>query len=122
MDIGVIAVVFLLGTFFLAISAGSQYAAPAETNKDLLDTLKSIIHQVSIEKYDNIEYWFDKNTSCFLGQGKTFDDVIAVLKIRFPDHAFVLEDIGGISAKTEWQLKTFDELRNIPLVDLPLKR
>ena len=43
---------------------------------------------VKMEVIDDIIYLWDSSTGDFLAQGKTLDDAIEVLKIRFPDTQF----------------------------------
>lgn len=83
---------------------------------DVLKRLRDIIHQVKIEKNGDIEYWYDADSDHFLGQGKTLDEVIAVLKSRFPDHIFLLEEQGGIAEQTGWKLMAPDEFKKIELI------
>ena len=83
---------------------------------DVLKRLNNIIHQVKIEEHSGMEYWYDKDSNVFLGQGRTLDEVVEVLKARFPDHIFLLENRGGIAAKTGWQLKTAEEVKKIELI------
>jgi hypothetical protein len=82
---------------------------------DVLKKLQEIIHQVKIEKRDDIEYWYDADSHHFLGQGSTTEEVIAVLKFRFPEHIFLLEDVGGVAAQTGWKLMTPEEFKQVQL-------
>jgi len=84
-------------------------------HNNLIDYLNKIIHTVEIEKHSNIEYWFDTDSHQFLGQGATFEEIIDVVKSRFPDHIFLLKDQGGFCAKTNWQIVPFDELKTLDL-------
>lgn len=79
----------------------------------VLKKLNDIIHQVKIEERNGFEYWYDQDSDTFLAQGKTIDEVISVLKARFPDHVFLLEDRGGIAAQTGWKLLTAEEFKKI---------
>jgi len=83
---------------------------------DVLKRLKEIIHQVKIEKRGDIEYWYDEHSQQFLGQGKTLEEVVSVLKARFPDHVFLLEEQGGIAQETGWKLMTPEEFKKIELI------
>lgn len=75
--------------------------------------LNEIIHQVNVETHYNIEYWFDTHTNKFLAQGKSMEEVVDVLKVRFPNHIFILEEQGGICAKTNWRLVPFETLKSM---------
>lgn len=77
----------------------------------LLKHLKDVIHQVKVENVNGVEYWYDEGSHTFLGQGRSVDEVIAVLKARFPDHVFLLEGRGGVAAQTDWKLMDPDEFR-----------
>ncbi len=83
---------------------------------DILKRLRDIIHQVKIEKRGEIEYWYDEHSEQFLGQGKNLDDVVSVLKARFPDHVFLIEDRGGIAEQTGWKLISPEEFKKIELI------
>jgi hypothetical protein len=81
-----------------------------EAETKIKDHLNKIIHDVTVEKHNDTEYWFDKETDEFLGQGQTRDDVAKHLKSRFPDHIFVLP-AEGILCAPEWKLtKTIDPI------------
>jgi hypothetical protein len=58
---------------------------------------------VEIETVGEVEYWYDADTKAFLGQGKTFYDIVDHLKSRFPDHIFILKDKGILNAP-EWKI------------------
>lgn len=53
--------------------------------------LNEIIHIVETEQHGEITYWFDAGDNEFLGQGKTYDEIVAHVKSRFPDHVFILK-------------------------------
>jgi hypothetical protein len=99
--------VFMLLQFIELVNKASQIKKNA-----IIKHLKSIIHEVSVEKHQGIEYWFDGDDK-FLGQGKTFDDTLSVVKSKFPDHIFLFKDQGGLCANTNWQIVPFDELKQL---------
>lgn len=84
-----------------------------EKRQELIKYLNEVIHQVQVEYHHGVEYWFDQHNNRFLAQGTTPDEVINVLKSRFPDHIFLLENQGGISAKTNWQIVPFDNFKTL---------
>ena len=86
------------------------------THVAVLKRLDEIIHQVNIEKVKDIEYWYDEKDK-FLAQGKSLEEVIDVLKLRFPDHVFLLENRGGIGAQTDWKLMTPEEVKQAKIFD-----
>jgi hypothetical protein len=83
---------------------------------DVLKRLRDIIHQVKIEKVGDMEYWYDQDNNTFLGQGKTLDEIVSVLKSRFPEHVFLLEEQGGIAELTGWKLMSPEEFKKINLI------
>lgn len=83
---------------------------------NILKKLNNLIHQVKIEKHSGMEYWYDQDDHTFLGQGRTLEEVVEVLKTRFPDHIFLIKDKGGIAAKTDWKLVSADEVKKIELI------
>lgn len=82
---------------------------------DLLKRLSDTIHQVKIEEHNGVEYWYDQDSHAFLGQGVTLEEVVDVLKSRFPDHVFLIKDRGGLAAKTGWKLMSPEEVKKIEL-------
>jgi hypothetical protein len=81
----------------------------------VLKQLNDIIHQVKVEKHNDVEYWFDRDSEEFLGQGKTIEEVIAHLKARFPDHIFLLQGVGGVAKQTDWKLLDVEEFQKVQL-------
>lgn len=90
------AVCQLIGVFLRLSTIG-------QIHTKLRDHLDKIIHNVDIEKVNDVEYWYDADNKEFLGQGKTVDEVISHLKIRFPEHIFVIKD-QGILCSPEWKI------------------
>jgi hypothetical protein len=82
---------------------------------DILKQLTEIIHQVKVEERDGIKYWYDADSEVFLAQGKTIDEVINVIKSRFPDHIFLIQDTGGVSKQTDWKLMSVEEFNKIAI-------
>lgn len=89
--------------------------ATSNDRVELLKRLDEIIHRVKIEKHGDVEYWFDLDNDKFLGQGTTKDEVVQALKGRFPKHIFVLDDLGGIGAHTDWKFVPVSEFKNIKI-------
>jgi hypothetical protein len=77
-----------------------------DVNEELADKfnkkLSDIIHRVRVEKRDGVYYWYDTDDSEFLAQGTTDQEIINILKSRFPDHIFYLPTNHFISAKHDW--------------------
>jgi hypothetical protein len=79
---------------------------------DLLKKLDEMIHQVKVETQGDMQYWFDAHDDQFLAQGRTENEIIEVLKARFPQHVF-LNEKKAVSAKTNWELKPMEDFRTI---------
>lgn len=72
-----------------------------EEHRDrVISVLDKIIREVNIETHHGLAYWFDKENDKFLAQGATSQEIISVLKERFPDNVFLLPDGQVISAPT----------------------
>ena len=52
--------------------------------------LERIIHVVRQDRDGDMYYWYDNDSGDFLAQGRTWEEVVAVLRERFPEHIFVL--------------------------------
>jgi hypothetical protein len=63
-----------------------------EIEERIVERLNQIVHRVKIEKHNDVFYWFDHDSDEFLVQGKTVEEIVAALKLRFIDHVFVVED------------------------------
>jgi hypothetical protein len=38
-----------------------------------------------------------------------------VIKSRFPDHIFLIQDTGGVSKQTDWKLMSVEEFNKIAI-------
>jgi hypothetical protein len=73
--------------------------------EQVIERLNDIIHEVRVETHgDDMHYWFDSHSDEFLAQGRDFDEIVSVLKVRFPDHIFLVPGAGGMGAGTDWTL------------------
>lgn len=75
----------------------------AEMRDKIYRKLDEIIHRVKVEEHQGHVYWFDQDNDRFLGQGATQDEVIAVVKKRFPEHIFFLSKNEVVAESTGWQ-------------------
>lgn len=100
---------YIIVFFIVKYIVGSIKQQKKKKQQALIKYLNEIIHQVQVEQHHGVEYWFDQHNNIFLGQGKNFNEIVKVIKSRFPDHLFLLENQGGISAKTGWKLVSFEE-------------
>lgn len=101
------AVTFVVSYLCIRILVGLWTAhknARAEMQDHLLRKLDEIIHRVKVEEHHGHLYWFDRDNDRFLGQGATQEDVIAVIKKRFPEHIFFLSKDEVIAASTNWEV------------------
>lgn len=54
--------------------------------------LDQIIRYVKTERHGDIDYWFDGENNQFIAQGRTREEIVLVLKSRFPEYIFLLEN------------------------------
>lgn len=66
----------------------------------VIGVLDKMIREVNIETHHGLAYWFDKENDRFLAQGASRQEIISVLKSRFPDNVFLLPDGQVLSAPT----------------------
>ena len=107
-------VIWIVSQILLGAIEGWQIVKLQE-RVTVLKKLSDIIHKVKVETVGDIEYWYDADNDAFLAQGRTIDEVINVIKSRFPDHIFLVEDKGGLAAQTGWKLMPADEFQKLPL-------
>jgi hypothetical protein len=105
-------VIWIVSQILLGVNDAVQIVKLKEQIK-VLEHLNKVIHQVKVEKVDDIEYWYDEDNNAFLGQGKSFEEVVNVIKSRFPNHIFIIRDKGGFAAQTNWKLVSPDEFQKI---------
>ena len=63
-----------------------------ENEREIKEHLHSIIHSVKTEKHQDMLYWFDNETNEFIAQGKTVEEIASVLKQRWRDHVFFIDE------------------------------
>lgn len=80
-----------------------RQADRAEMRDKIYRKLDEIIHRVKVEEHHGHVYWFDLDNDRFLGQGATQDEVISVVRKRFPEHIFLLSKDAVIAESTGWQ-------------------
>ena len=110
MDILTTLFVFIFGyllTKFLISIAVTYLQQRVDRNNKILAKLDHITHRVKVEKHGNHFYWFDDDDGEFLAQGETSEDVIANLRMRFPDHLFFLPDEKMVHAP-DWSIKNYE--------------
>ena len=70
------------------------HRAEKEAKQDIekiLHRVNEVVHRVRVEEHYNTYYWYDADSDKFLAQGATPAELIDRLKIRFPEHIFLLE-------------------------------
>lgn len=81
----------------------------SEVEQKAKERLAEIIRPVKIEHTNDIMYWFDRETNQFLAQGKTQQEISAILKQRFPKLIFVNEEKEEILAGPDFQATTLEK-------------
>jgi hypothetical protein len=112
MDDPILTFVWLMTTYIVynfvwSFIEGYRQFANEETREELIDKLNEIVHIVETEKRGDMFYWFDQDSGQFLGQGTCDDEIIKVLKSRFPEHMFYISKDDKnhlLSANTEWEM------------------
>ena len=111
----IIAVLFwIFSQIVLGVIDGIQIVSLKEKLTQLKH-LSDIIHQVKVEKIGDFNYWFDADSDQFLGQGRTVEEIIDVIKSRFPDHVFLIQGEGGVAAQTGWKFLPAEEFQKVEL-------
>ena len=73
-------------------------------HEQLIKRLDEIVHRVRVEKDKDTYYWYDMDNNKFLGQGRTTEEIVDILKKRFPAHIFYFEESNHIlCAKHNWE-------------------
>lgn len=107
-----IATTYCLVQIIFGISDGLK-ATTQELETELYKKLNEMVHRVESEKKDNVLYWFDQDDGEFLGQGANYDELVSVLKDRYPTHIFYFEmnekEAYLISANSNWKPVTVDQ-------------
>ena len=91
---------WIVATLILGFVDGLR-STTQELETQLRQRLDEIIHRVRVEQHQETIYWYDFDDGEFLAQGRNQQEVIAVVRARFPDHIFYLET-NEIVAKPDW--------------------
>jgi hypothetical protein len=99
---GLFLVGYLLGRIISATILLARQKKSVE--KPDYNKLSKLIHLVQEEQHGNMLYWFDKIDSQFLAQGRDRNEILEIIKLRYPRHFFCIdqEDVF-ISEITNWQ-------------------
>jgi hypothetical protein len=94
---------WLLANIILGIMDAFAVVDTELTSK-IRKRIDEIVHRVEVEQRGGIYYWYDRDNRKFLAQGQTTEEIIDVIKKRFPQHIFYFEDSNHlISAKHNWE-------------------
>jgi hypothetical protein len=94
---------YIIANIFLGIH-NVFTATNNDLHKQLIKRLDDIVHRVEVVEHGAMYYWYDRDNSTFLAQGKTIEEIIAHIKARLPDHIFYLEESNHIiCAKHNWE-------------------
>jgi hypothetical protein len=96
-----LATTWFVANIFIGISDALR-ETNVELRQELTKRLDEIIHRVREEQVDDTIYWYDQDNGKFLAQGHNQEEIIAVIRTRFPDHIFYLEN-NQIIAQPHWQ-------------------
>ena len=92
---------YLIANIIIGMLEGFQ-TVNVELRQSIAKKLDEIIHRVREEQHGDVIYWYDQDDGEFLAQGRNQQEIIDVLKSRFPTHMFYLET-NQIIAQPHWQ-------------------
>jgi len=95
-------------TYFIVQIILGVMDALKEVDTELTDKihkrLDEIVHRVEIEQDGDVYYWYDRDNRKFLAQGRTTEEIVDIIKKRFPNHIFYFEESNHlICAKHNWE-------------------
>jgi hypothetical protein len=105
---------FVIGSILLKIvrtvvARRQQLAAENETA--WREYVEDIVHVVREDQIGDMRYWYDRDSETFLAQGKDHNEIVNVLKMRFPDGIFVINNNQMIMGPDYNEVIQFDELK-----------
>ena len=68
--------------------------------------------KVQLQHVGDQVYWYCAHTKAFIAQGKNLEEIIKVLKIRYPYHIFLLPMDRAICCYSGWQMVYHDKSKN----------
>ena len=75
--------------------------------EEVVEQISAITHIVKVEQHGDVYYWWDNESNDFIAQGKTLEEIVDVVKKRFPHHYFFLNN-GFILHGPDWQLRRLE--------------
>lgn len=88
----------LMGVFwYWVIQLVSQFLLNRHNEKrvqvqEIVEEMSNLVHNIHEETHDDIKYWYDREDNLFLAQGRDYNEIVNVLKKRFPTHLFLLNE------------------------------
>ena len=73
--------------------------------------VEQMVHVVREDRIGDMRYWYDRDSETFLAQGKDHEEIVNVLKMRFPEGIFVIDDNQMIMGPDYNEVIQFDELK-----------
>ena len=73
--------------------------------------VEQMVHIVREDRIGDMRYWYDRDSETFLAQGKDHEEIVNVLKMRFPEGIFVIADNQMIMGPDYNEVIQFDELK-----------
>jgi hypothetical protein len=73
--------------------------------------VEQMVHVVREDRIGDMRYWYDRDSEKFLAQGKDHEEIVNVLKMRFPEGIFVIDDNQMIMGPDYNEVIQFDELK-----------
>jgi len=96
-------VIQVLSNFIL-----SRHQERHEQVREIVEEMSRLVHSVHEETHGDIKYWYDKEDDQFLAQGRDYNEIVNVLKKRFPDHLFLLNETQ-LLAGPDFKVVNIDE-------------
>ena len=109
--IGWVCVGFVVGRMVINWFLRPLIQAREEQQAHQISQLAELVHVVKQEIINDIIYWFDNDDGTFLAQGRDHDEIIAVLRDRFPQHIFVINNTQMIMGP-DWDRVVDFEMRS----------
>jgi hypothetical protein len=88
----------LMGAFwYWVIQLVSQFLLSRHNEKrvqvkEIVKEMSNLVHNIHEETHNDIKYWYDREDNLFLAQGRDYNEIVNVLKKRFPNHLFLLNE------------------------------
>lgn len=81
-----------------------------QNEEEMFEQLDAKIHRVKQEKEDGMFYWYDYDDGNFIAQGRTIEEIQAVLKANWQRHIFVISDTEMIMGPEFNEIHIYNEV------------